>query len=275
MKVILGVCMFISLATTVSPVDFSYKFLEYDAGSSIHTLEVNPNVYEISSVRAKNVSVEYKETVLSIAKRVGALAAINGGFWKKDRTPAGILKSFGKMYGGNTKLRGAIGWKKGINKPFFDRLVTQISPEGDLQFIPFKYRLHKRMWHDFDHIVGRAPILVENGRVISNHSLEKIAKKFEFFKHARTAVGVKPNGNWVFVVVDSKEPKLSGLTILELGKYMRTISCIHALNLDGGSSSTLFLEDAVINYPHGDYPEEGKNVCQVSDAIVICAKKKN
>ncbi|WPY01132.1 Phosphodiester glycosidase family protein [Candidatus Trichorickettsia mobilis] len=62
-----------------------------------------------------------------------------------------------------------------------------------------------------------------------------------------------------------------GLTLPELAKLMLELGCIKALNLDGGGSSTMFLNGAVVNATVGDSDEGiGKAVLRsVSDALAI------
>ena len=46
------------------------------------------------------------------------------------------------------------------------------------------------------------------------------------------------------------------MTILELAHFMRELGCEHALNLDGGSSSTLYIDNTIINHPEGEEEED-------------------
>ncbi|HJD55807.1 MAG TPA: phosphodiester glycosidase family protein [Rickettsia endosymbiont of Pyrocoelia pectoralis] len=67
-----------------------------------------------------------------------------------------------------------------------------------------------------------------------------------------------------------------GLTNTELANYMLNLGCESAINLDGGGSSTLFLNGQVVNNVTGDEDEAlGKHIMRpVSDAIVIIPKLK-
>ena len=148
----------------------------------------------------------------------------------------------------------------------------------------------------------------------------------DFFKkpHARTAIGIKSNGDLVIVVAEHtvkhalKELKINdiihfgkkhaaeiktkyqksfeqltltelkecfetmtdntdaavGLTLPELAELMQTLGCKDALNLDGGGSSTLWINGVIVNRIMGDRDEaEGKAVVRpVSDAIVFIQK---
>ncbi|MGX6959700.1 MAG: phosphodiester glycosidase family protein [Rickettsia endosymbiont of Pentastiridius leporinus] len=67
-----------------------------------------------------------------------------------------------------------------------------------------------------------------------------------------------------------------GLTNTELADYMLNLGCESAINLDGGGSSTLFINGKVVNNVTGDEDEAlGEHVVRsVSDAIVIIPKLK-
>jgi exopolysaccharide biosynthesis protein len=70
------------------------------------------------------------------------------------------------------------------------------------------------------------------------------------------------------------EGAATGLTIPELAQIMLDLGCVKALNLDGGGSSTMFLDGEVVNSTVGD-SDEGmgqKVVRPVSDAIVVMKK---
>src|SRR5688572_6607301 len=93
---------------------FTYNYLP----EGVHVLVVDPLEHEIFPVKA-----EGKETVQALALKNGAQAAISGGFFKKDGTPAGVLKIGGVVYGMPHKFRGAIGWSERGRKVKIDRLL--------------------------------------------------------------------------------------------------------------------------------------------------------
>ncbi len=66
-----------------------------------------------------------------------------------------------------------------------------------------------------------------------------------------------------------------GFTIPELAQFMIELDCESALNLDGGGSSTLWVEGRVVNQTRGDADEDsGRSVVRcISDALVF--KKKD
>lgn len=67
----------------------------------------------------------------------------------------------------------------------------------------------------------------------------------------RTAIGQRRDGTVVFVVVDGRSVSSAGVTIKTLQDIMIAQGCYNAANLDGGSSTVLYYNGAVINNPSG------------------------
>ncbi|MCI0539750.1 MAG: phosphodiester glycosidase family protein, partial [Verrucomicrobiales bacterium] len=87
------------------------------------------------------------------------------------------------------------------------------------------------------------PILVQTGKVL------RVTSNKAGDRHPRTAFGW--NETHLFLVqVDGRQPDLSiGMTLRELADYMVRLGCQQAMNLDGGGSSTLWLNGRVMNSP--------------------------
>ncbi|HEY9173786.1 MAG TPA: phosphodiester glycosidase family protein [Verrucomicrobiae bacterium] len=82
-------------------------------------------------------------------------------------------------------------------------------------------------------------------------------------RHPRSAVGVSRNGRYlILMTVDGRQPGYSeGASTAETAEWMRKLGAHHALNLDGGGSTTLVIEGpeglpVVLNRPCG--PPVGK-----------------
>lgn len=256
-------------------ISLSYEHVSDGYFTSIHILTVNPEDYAIVPVRATGESVK-RETVATLAQRYGAIAAVNGGFWKRDGDPAGILKIANHWYAIPIKPRGAIGWKNNGKTVIIDRVLTNRTMDGlddsSIEVVPVSSPPNTvaEQWREMEHIVGGAPVLIRNGKILNDYSSEQVSNSFLVKRHPRTAVGIKSTGEWVFVVVDGRFfGFLGGMTINELADFMLMLGSMEALNLDGGGSSTLVIEGIVINESVGTIKENNKYVEAVSDAILI------
>jgi hypothetical protein len=158
--------------------------------------------------------------------------------------------------------------------PLFNSLEIGMPLTVTIQICPLTGITSANEWDSLDYIVGGTPLLLYNNARIIDLESEQTIPTFLSNRHARTAVGILPDGNWIFVVVD-KAGLFDGMTMYELTDLMAQLGCMHALNLDGGGSSTMVCEGIIKNSPHGDEDEgAGQNtVRRVSDAIVVLPKK--
>ena len=123
-------------------------------------------------------------------------------------------------------------------------------------------------WKEMDYLVGGAGLLIWNGEPVGDYLVEQLDQQgnaFDTTQHPRTAVGIDGQGKWYFVVVDGRQPgKSVGMSLEELTQLMASLDCKYAINLDGGGSSTMYLNGAVVNSPSDVSGERA-----VSDALMI------
>ncbi|KKP35404.1 MAG: hypothetical protein UR26_C0005G0018 [candidate division TM6 bacterium GW2011_GWF2_32_72] len=107
-------------------------------------------------------------------------------------------------------------------------------------------------WNNFENIVDANPILINNGQINTNINKNN-SRYFAQLPHPRTAVGLKPDGTWVFVALDGRQLLYSlGASLNTLAYLMLELGCDRALNLDGGGSTTMILNGEIINNPSGE-----------------------
>jgi exopolysaccharide biosynthesis protein len=104
-------------------------------------------------------------------------------------------------------------------------------------------------WPTVSDAVGGGPVLVRDGRPVyrANEAFEVsvIAPR-----HPRTAIGQLADGRTVMVVVDGRQSGYSvGMTTFEMAQTMVRLGAVRAMQLDGGGSSTLAFDGAVLNRP--------------------------
>ena len=70
----------------------------------------------------------------------------------------------------------------------------------------------------------------------------------------RSAVGVTADGKIVLFICDGRIDASQGAYMKELGPIMKSIGCVHAMNLDGGGSTGMWVSGAgMINYKDGSW----------------------
>ncbi len=86
--------------------------------------------------------------------------------------------------------------------------------------------------------------------------------------NARTALGIKANGDlvWVMVAQKPENPRSSGLSLPDLAKFMTEKGVIQALNLDGGSSSSFYYQGRTF---YGRIDAEGNRVQRAVKSVLM------
>lgn len=91
-------------------------------------------------------------------------------------------------------------------------------------------------------------------------------------RNARTAVGLMPDGKMLWVMVAQK-PDFSGdsgMTLAELAEFMKTLGVEKAMNLDGGSSSSLYYDGKAF---YGKVNEQGERVERSLKSVLLVKDK--
>ncbi|MGL5479884.1 MAG: phosphodiester glycosidase family protein [Clostridium sp.] len=193
--------------------------------------------------RVKVASTKYLgkkgETTSQMAQDHNAVAAINGGsFVDKSSssnwtgnggTPTGILMTEGKVIPTGT----------GPNEK---KETMAITKEGKM--LAGKYSINELKALGVQEAVSFGPTLIRDGAQVQlngEDSSQGVAP--------RTAIGQRSDGSIVMMVIDGRSIVDGlGCSITELQQLMLTEGkCVTAINLDGGKSSTMYLNGEVVN----------------------------
>jgi exopolysaccharide biosynthesis protein len=119
-------------------------------------------------------------------------------------------------------------------------------------------------------LTNGVPQLIKNGKIDITWEQEKASKAFAETRHPRTAVAKLKDGKFLMMTVDGRQPGVSvGMSLQELAEYLFSLGAVDAMNLDGGGSTTMFLDGKVVNTPSD---KEGER--KVGDAIVVTLRNK-
>ncbi|WAS04125.1 phosphodiester glycosidase family protein [Gloeomargaritales cyanobacterium VI4D9] len=99
---------------------------------------------------------------------------------------------------------------------------------------------------DYPHGLGAGPLLLKDGRVVLDPEQEQFQPFFRQQKAPRSALGVSRSGRWLWVTVGGNEAYQQGPTLTELTQIMQDLGAVAALNLDGGTSTSLVLGGQVL-----------------------------
>jgi hypothetical protein len=141
--------------------------------------------------------------------------------------------------------------------------INRSVSEGDTVRVSYHYNSERPVAQ----AAGGFPKIVCDGADCVDASAEKEAVRRAFIttRHPRTAVGISEHRDRVFLVtVDGRQQASSGMSLYELASLMIDLGAWHALNLDGGGSTTLVAGTNVANLPSDPTGER-----PVSNAIII------
>ena len=202
-------------------------------------------------------------TVSDLARRTNAYAAVNGSFFDMDKgNPICYLRIDGQLRGENTPQK-----DDSVNRKYYQYATLTLGPTR--LWVPDS----NRMWEDvLSHgdIMTAGPMLLREGHYVP----QRDDRTFVTHRHNRTALGLRPDGTTLLVVVDGRfRHQAEGLSIPELQRVMRWLGCTEAINLDGGGSTTMYVHDrphdGVVNYPSDNRRHDHEGQRPVSNAIVV------
>ncbi|HEX2781421.1 MAG TPA: phosphodiester glycosidase family protein [Gemmatimonadaceae bacterium] len=101
-------------------------------------------------------------------------------------------------------------------------------------------------------LVGGWPAIVHRGESIAARadSVEGTFPRFSSARHPRSAVGISRGGDTLLLVaVDGRQASSVGMSLVELAQTMIELGAWDAVNLDGGGSTALVVNDSVVSSP--------------------------
>ena len=121
-------------------------------------------------------------------------------------------------------------------------------------------------------------IMVSGPLLILDQIHEKLDPDNAFNKtrHPRTAVAIAKNKRILFITVDGRNINSAGMSLFELTKMMGWLNADDAINLDGGGSTTLWInnyqENGIVNFPTDNKKWDHEGQRKVANVVLL---KKN
>lgn len=214
-----------------------YKLIEFEGdGYFAHLVVIyDPSKIKVATTAYLGSSGQYLTTM---AKENNAVVAINGsGFYDPDWNssggyPHGIVIKNGEIVWDAEKASvggGIIGFTKD-NKLVLGKMTAEEAIDKGirdaLEFGPFLI------------VNGKASFIKGNGG---------------WGTAPRTAIGQRQDGIVLFLVIDGRTLKYPGASMVDLTEIMERYGAYNAVNLDGGTSSGLVINNELINNPVNSY----------------------
>ncbi|BAQ64749.1 phosphodiester glycosidase family protein [Geminocystis sp. NIES-3709] len=99
---------------------------------------------------------------------------------------------------------------------------------------------------NYPYIIGAGPLLLLNNQIVLNGEGEKFSKAFNTQKASRSAIAVDNQDRILLVAVHNRVGG-NGASLAEFAQLLQKIGAVSALNLDGGSSTQMYLGGEIID----------------------------
>ncbi|MEO5840378.1 MAG: phosphodiester glycosidase family protein [Acidimicrobiales bacterium] len=189
----------------------------------------------------------------TIAEENNAIFAINGDYYG-FRT-SGIVIRNGVIYRDKGTRQGLAIYRDGT-MVLYDETTTTAQQLVDAG-----------VWNT----LSFGPGLLENGQILDG--IDKVQIDTNIGNHSiqgnqpRTGLGMISPNHFVFIAVDGRSTGYSrGVTMIEFAQMFKDLGATVAYNLDGGGSTTMYFNGAVVNNPQGKNDERG-----TSDILYIAS----
>ncbi|MBE6316718.1 MAG: hypothetical protein E7078_08780 [Bacteroidales bacterium] len=158
--------------------------------------------------------------------------------WNANGVEQCIIEDIFDAKGSTTIPDGkAILWLKGTYANYVESLNV-----GDELNVSFRLTLNNESQDINIHqlIGGSNHIIMQNGQFMEDWAE----------RHPRTAIGFNADSTRLyFVVVDGRHLTSTGVTLREMKGIFDALGAVNAVNLDGGGSSCILVNDEVLNHP--------------------------
>jgi exopolysaccharide biosynthesis protein len=264
--------------TLVQPSDIDIQYLSRSIGQSVvHTVLIPAQShYSVTPALSQKLS-----NLESFAQKNQAVAALNGGYFDPaNGKTTSIVVLQGKIVADprqNERLMNnpnlAAYLDKILNRTEFRRYLCGKTVRYDIvlhaQPAPENCQLEDALGGG----PGLLPEITSFQEGFLDFSQGKVIRDAIGSRqpNARTAVGITGDGSIVWVMVAQKpaDPKTSGMSLQELSEFMKTLGVEKAMNLDGGSSSSLYYKG---NTVYGKVNSQGNSVRRQVKSVLLIQK---
>lgn len=186
-----------------------------------------------------------RETTSSMARRTGALVAVNGGYYNKDGGPLGLVIIDGMLQSPHVAKRPprttlGVRYDKKI-------LIDRVKADNNRVI-----SLSGKDWTRVIYAIGAGPNLITDGRINITAKEEELGPGGNDVtrRAGHTALGITKDNKLVMFSVDDRKAKSTeslGMNLTEIAEYLLKLNVTDAINMDGGDSTTMVIQGKLIS----------------------------
>jgi len=192
------------------------------------------------------------------AKAAGCKSAMNGGFF--DMRTGDCL---GNLVSNDEVIQAPGNWN------------AQFGMTNDSRFIAGYLTAHNVTDMGFSQLIAGVLWLVRDGKsyVDQSRRIEMPSDRFVTMAAPRTALAFDSLGRLLVVAVDGDEPTDKGLSLYQFADLLIKYGAVNAVNTDGGGSTTVVIDNQVVNRPSDKCPApHSDQTCERTVTSIICMK---
>lgn len=204
----------------------------------------NINILEIKLNGKNELDVEAEPKLRKPTSEFGsehqAIAALNGTFFDmKNGGSVDYIRLDGKVLNENRLSKN--------NQRALHQKAAIVIQDDKLNIVPWDGSADWEARLTGEDVMVTGPLLVEDHQLASLDTTSMYV-----MRHPRTAVAIR--GNTVLLItVDGRNEKAAGMSLYELADFLKWMKADDAINLDGGGSTTLWIngyaEGGIVNHP--------------------------
>jgi exopolysaccharide biosynthesis protein len=197
-----------------------------------------------------------KKGTTALAIEHDALLAVNAGFFDvKNGGSVSYLKVDGEVVDSISRSGRMI-----------DGGVFATAPVGDIVIDwsqPIEFYTDDRFYDD---VLLSGPMLIKDGRPVPQDT----SRTFVTNRHPRTCACLDDEEDLWLITIDGRNEQAAGMSLLELQEYLATLNCLQAVNLDGGGSTTMWINGkGIVNHPSDNKQFDSAGERAVANVILV------
>lgn len=231
----------------------------FNSNQNISILEIKPRRKIVFDLAYEPQELKHTST---FGKNANAVAALNGTFFDvKNGGSVDLIKADGNIINENRLNKD--GERAGHQKS------ALLFKDGKLSIAKWDGSAGWEKQLDAEDIMVSGPLL------IINEQTEQLdtAVAFNKLRHPRTAVALTKKNRILLITVDGRNANAAGMSLFELTNFLHWMKTRDGMNLDGGGSTTLWVNGqpgtGIVNYPTDNKKWDHEGERKVANAVLV------